>query len=75
MNGSCPVMRPNVGNADRIIRIVIGMIALVSGSIWLTGPARNAANIVATVALITGMNGFCGLYAMTGLSTKPKKSK
>jgi hypothetical protein len=56
---------------DRIIRVVIGIVALLTGIFWLTGVAQIVAYVVGVIALITGIIGFCGLYAILGISTKP----
>jgi uncharacterized membrane protein HdeD (DUF308 family) len=73
MKGTCPMLKQNESSTDRIIRVIIGIIALLAGAFWLTGVAQSAAYVVGVIALITGIIGFCGLYAMFGISTFPVK--
>lgn len=63
-------MTPNVGSADRIIRIVLGIIAAV---LPLTGVVSGTLGTVlyvtAAALVLTGVFRFCGLYALFGMST------
>ena len=65
----CPMMKQNEGTADRIIRVIIGTLALVAANLWLSGTVQTVAYIVGIVALATGLLGFCGLYTLLGIST------
>ena len=58
----------NVGNADRIIRVVAGA-ALAYGAYIAAGPAVYILGAAAAVALITGLIGWCGLYTLVGINT------
>ena len=64
-------MKLNESPADRIIRIVLGVIL---AALAITGVATGAlavvAWVVAAIALVTGVVGFCPLYAIFGFSTK-----
>ena len=64
-------MKLNESPADRIIRIVLGVIL---AALAITGVATGAlaavAWIVAAIALVTGVVGFCPLYAIFRVSTK-----
>jgi uncharacterized membrane protein HdeD (DUF308 family) len=71
MKGTCPMLVKNESSTDRIIRVVIGAVALLAGLFWLTGIVQTVAYVVGAIALITGIIGFCGLYAILGISTKP----
>ena len=57
--------------ADRIIRIVLGVIL---AALAITGVATGALAVVAwvvgAIALVTGIVGFCPLYAILRFSTK-----
>lgn len=65
-------MTPNVGGADRIIRIVVGVVLLAlafltgtlgTGTLWWVG-------VIAGVVLLgTGLMRFCALYPLLGIST------
>lgn len=62
----------NVGTADQVVRIVIGVLlaaALVAGI--ATGPLAYVAALLAAIMLVTGVVGFCPLYAILGLRTRP----
>jgi len=62
----------NEGTVDRVIRIVLG-IALaavaVAGAVSL--PWLYIVWVVAAIALVTGVVGFCPLYALFRVNTKP----
>jgi hypothetical protein len=57
-------MKTNVGNTDRVIRILIGLAlvawALTTGPVWAW---------IGVVALATGLFQFCPLYALLGFNT------
>ncbi len=61
-------MTKNVGKADRIIRLVAGL-ALAVGAYRAEGAAMYIIGAAAAVALLTGLLGWCGLYALLGIST------
>lgn len=62
----------NEGTIDRVIRIVLG-VGL--GALALAGavsaPWLYVVWVVAAIALVTGIVGFCPLYALFRISTKP----
>lgn len=58
----------NVGNIDRVIRIVAG-VALGFGAYKADGPAMYIIGAAAAVALLTGLVGWCGLYTLLGINT------
>lgn len=67
-------MGQNVGMTDRIVRIVLAVIFIILGlvySAWWFIPA--------VLALVTGIIGWCGLYALFGWNTctveKPTRVK
>ena len=65
-------MRKNVGNLDRIIRVVLALVVAVlyfAGQI--SGTAALVLGILAVIFLATGAMGSCPLYTVTGLSTRP----
>ncbi len=65
-------MKTNESTADRIVRIVVGAIL---AALAVTGVATGAlaivAWVVAAILLVTGVVGFCPLYAVLRFSTKP----
>ena len=64
----------NESPIDRAIRIVLG-IALVAVGVagFVTAPVLYVTWVVAAVALVTGIVGFCPLYAILRLSTAPAR--
>jgi hypothetical protein len=73
MNKTCPMLKQNEGSFDRIVRIVIGAVLLLVGMYLLTGVGQTIILIISAVSLITGVVGFCGLYAILGISTNKSK--
>jgi hypothetical protein len=69
----CEIPR-NEGRADRAVRIVIGLVLLAIAG-FSSGGARVVLLLLAAVPLITGLIGFCPLYAPFGLCTKRSREK
>lgn len=69
-------MKKNMGNADRIIRILI---AVAVGVLYFVGAINGTLALIllllSGIFIITGMVGFCPLYAPFRISTIFKKSK
>ena len=63
-------MKQNVGNVDRWIRIVLGVV-LLSLLVFLSGPIRWI-GLIGLIPLVTGIINFCPIYALLGISTKAK---
>jgi hypothetical protein len=64
-------MKNNESNLDRIIRIVLGIVLFVlyfTGAV--TGTLGIVAAVLAAILIITGLAGFCPLYALLKISTK-----
>ena len=66
-------MTTNVGNADRIVRIIIGL-ALLSLLVLAEGKTRWW-GFVGLVPLLTAFAGNCPLYSLLGVSTCPAGRK
>ena len=68
-------MMINMGNTDRIIRVVVA-ITIIS-ALYLPGTLPTAAavvlGIIAVVLLVTALAGFCPAYFPFNLSTRRKK--
>jgi hypothetical protein len=60
-------MKRNVGTVDRVVRIFIGLAALLFA---LTG--GSAWGYLGLVPLITGLTGWCPPYGLLGISTCKK---
>lgn len=69
-------MKSNVGMVDKAIRIIA---AVVLTGLYFTGNLTGVwgviALVVAAVLVLTSFVSFCPLYAIFGLSTKPRKTK
>jgi len=64
-------MRMNIGNTERVIRVVAGMAIL---SLTVVGP-RTPWGLFGLLPLLTGLVGWCLPYALLGISTrKPHKT-
>ena len=64
-------LKINEGKIDRAIRIIIGLF-LISLTFW--GP-KSAWGWIGLLPLLTGLFGFCPLYALLGISTYKAKQK
>ncbi len=60
-------MKANEGTADRVMRVVLGLALL---SLVVVGP-QTLLGLIGLVPLLTGLVGFCPLYAVFGFSTCP----
>ena len=69
-------MKKNLGNADRIVRILL---ALVFGALYFTGTVTGITGIILLVLGIvflgTALISWCPIYAALGLKTCPAPSK
>ncbi|MBW2611273.1 MAG: DUF2892 domain-containing protein [Deltaproteobacteria bacterium] len=61
-------MKKNIGNIERIVRIVVGLAIL---SLTVVGP-QSPWGLIGIVPLSTGIIGWCPPYAMLGISTCKK---
>lgn len=69
-------MKKNMGNADRIIRILVAIIiGLLYYSDVINGAFGAIALVLALVFVATSLLGFCPLYGLVGFSTCPTKQK
>jgi hypothetical protein len=61
----------NEGTIDRVIRVVLGIaLAAVALSGTVNAPFVYLVWVVAAIALVTGVVGFCALYALFHVGTK-----
>lgn len=65
-------MTKNVGNIDRILRIVVGL-ALLAGFFLNSGGSYSWLYLIGIVPLATGLMSTCPLYSIFGISTCPTK--
>lgn len=63
-------MKANVGNADKIIRVLIAvLIGVLIFTDILQGTLAVVFGVVAIILVLTSLIGFCGLYKVFGVST------
>ena len=69
------VMKRNMGTADRIARIILGVliIALYYAAV-ISGTLAIILGVFAAILIITGFISFCPLYFPFGISTRKKKA-
>ena len=63
-------MKQNVGNTDRWIRIVLGIV-LLSLIVFLNGGIRWI-GLIGLIPLLTGLFNFCPIYTLLKINTKSK---
>lgn len=61
------MLKNNVGGADKIIRVVVGLVLL---SLIFVGP-KTLWGLIGLVPLLTGLMGTCPLYSILGMNTCP----
>lgn len=64
-------MKVNEGTIDRAVRVLLGLVLI---SLVYVGP-KTPWGWIGLLPLATGLVGFCGLYALLGISTCPAKRK
>lgn len=65
-------MKPNVGQNDRIIRFVVGIILLLAGLFAVTGALQVILVILGAILLVTAALRFCPLYLPFKINTLKK---
>lgn len=60
-------MERNVGNLDRIIRLVLGVVLIIAGFYyhWILA-------VIGVIPLVTGLFNYCPLYKLLKISTYKK---
>ncbi len=60
----------NVGNADRIIRLLIAVAIIIAYAMGaISGTTAVILGVVAAVLLLTGLVSFCPAYRLLGINT------
>ena len=63
-------MAANVGGADKVVRLILGvMLVLLAVFQVVTGNLAVAAYVVGGIALVTGLFGFCPAWAIFHVNT------
>lgn len=66
------MFKSNVGTADRVVRIVVGIVLLALFFLYPAASWRYWA-LIGIIPLATGLVGTCPLYSMLGMSTCPAR--
>lgn len=59
----------NVGNVDRIVRLILGIAVVVAGIVF-----QSWLGALGLIFIGTALVGFCPIYALFGFNTCPVKS-
>ena len=66
-------LQKNTSNADRAVRLVIAaVLAIVAVGGVVAAPISYLALAASGIMLVTGLTGFCPIYAIFGVSTCPR---
>jgi hypothetical protein len=69
-------MKKTVGSADKVIRIVLGLVLLIIAFAVSVGQVLQVILIiVGLIALLTAVTGLCPLYNLLRISTRKGKDK
>ncbi len=69
-------MKKNIGNVDRLVRLVIGVVGLLLGlSGVVEGTIKWIALIVGVLMLLTATVRFCPIYPLLGINTNKRKEE
>lgn len=60
----------NEGALDRALRVVVGVVLGITVLTALTGIWQIVAAVVAAILLVTGIVGFCPIYALLRINTR-----
>lgn len=63
----------NMGNIDRLVRVILGLVLLTIGFTSLVPVPWNYIFLIGVIPLATGLLGFCPLYSLLKMDTLPKK--
>lgn len=66
-------MKKNIGNTDRLVRLVVGVVGLLLGlSGIVEGTVKWVAIVVGVLMLLTASVRFCPAYPLLGINTRRK---
>jgi len=63
-------MTRNIGRTDQLLRVIIGLALL---TLAFVGP-KTPLGYLGLIPLLTGLSGFCPLYALLGISTCARRT-
>ena len=65
-------MKVNEGTVDRVVRGIVGAVLLVVGIWFVGGTVGIVLDVLGAILLITGIIGFCPIYALLHVGTSKK---
>ena len=65
-------MKINEGTIDRVVRGVVGVILVIVGVMLMKGTIGIVLDVLGVILLVTGIVGFCPLYALFRINTSKK---
>jgi len=69
-------MKKNMGNSDRLIRILLAVVvAVLYFTHTITGTLSIVLMVIAGIFVLTSLISFCPLYTLMGISTCPAKKQ
>jgi hypothetical protein len=66
-------MKVNQGSTDRAVRLVAAGVLIGFGLGVVRGPGGIVMAAVGVIPLLTGLSGFCPLYALLGIDTSRRR--
>lgn len=69
------MFKKNEGNVDRALRVIVGLALIVWFFIAPADAGYRWFLLIGIVPVLTGLIGWCPLYAILGVSTCPMKNK
>ncbi len=67
-------MKANMGTADKIFRIIIGIVLIVIAlAVAMSTALKIILLVIGIIMLVTAITGFCALYVPFGVNTSKKK--
>ncbi len=68
-------MKANESGADRLIRIILGILLFIIGWVLLKNRVLGIIlDVLGVILFITGITGYCGLYKVFGCATKKEET-
>ena len=64
------MLKKNVGNLDRILRVVVGLALVIT---YFVAENPSIFLLIGIVPLVTGLMGSCPAYSLLGIKTCPMK--
>ena len=62
-------MKQNIGELERILRVALGVHGMLLGFLFVQGTVGILLGLVGAMAALTGLVGWCGVYALLGKGT------